>query len=141
MRSRVNGTIDPHNYQARGIGIDPAWDDYAVFLSDMGECPEGHSIDRIDNDGSYGPGNCRWADRATQSRNNRRNRWIELHGEKMVVKDAARRLGITDSAIINAVKRLGLTYQQAIDRVVNGVRANERDVHGRYVGFSQQSSS
>ena len=52
-----------------GLTADPRWDDFEVFLSDMGEPPIGFSIDRIDCSVGYWPGNCRWADEVTQSRN------------------------------------------------------------------------
>jgi hypothetical protein len=64
------------HYAGRGITIDPAWiDDFEAFYAHMGPMPEGDfSIDRIDNNRSYVPGNCRWADRAVQQFNKRANK-------------------------------------------------------------------
>ena len=75
------------NYGARGIKMCDRWFySYENFLDDMGERPEGMSIDRIDVNGNYEPFNCRWANSETQCNNRRNNIYIEYNGETKTLK-------------------------------------------------------
>jgi hypothetical protein len=95
-------------YGARGITVCGRWrDSFEAFISDMGPRPSaGHSLDRIDNDGNYEPGNCRWATRSQQMRNTRQNHLLTVQGKTMTLVEAAEVAGINQNAALNRISYL-----------------------------------
>lgn len=92
-------------YGGRDITVCERWYTYENFLADMGERPVGLTIDRIDSNGNYELGNCRWADRKTQANNRRDNRYLEHNGERLPLAQWSERLGIELYTIVNRMKR------------------------------------
>lgn len=89
-----------NNYGGRGITMCESWtDSFEQFFRDMGQCPEGHTLDRIDNNGNYEPSNCRWASRATQNRNRRDTTMITHDGTTLSISDWADRTGLPHSML------------------------------------------
>jgi len=101
MISRCHNPNDTcyDRYGGRGISVCDEWHDFEQFYADMGNCPDGMSIDRIDNDGNYEPDNCRWATIIQQANNKSSNAMIEFNGERMSMMDWSRKLGISYPAL------------------------------------------
>ena len=94
------------NYGGRGIVVCERWlSSFQNFLDDMGPKPEGHTLDRIDNDGPYELANCRWLLRAAQELNKRSNRLITAFGETMPVSAMARRHGVKPETLFNRLAK------------------------------------
>lgn len=104
-RCRNPNTHQFKDYGGRGIKVCERWLVFANFLADMGPKPTPkHTIDRINNDGNYEPGNCRWATRKENNNNTRRSRRIEFNGERLTLQAWAERVGITAGTMHTRLK-------------------------------------
>lgn len=110
------------NYGGRGIKVDPAFDTFEGFLQHIGECPAGYSLDRIDYNGDYAPGNVRWADRKTQNRNRQTNVIVEYKGERKTVSEWAEVIGLDFSTLYQRL----FTYHWDIERSLTTSADNKR---------------
>lgn len=108
------------HYGGRGIGVCAEWaNSFHAFLEDMGERPEGTSLDRIDNSKGYSKGNCRWADKTTQARNSDQVVWVVVNGERKRLVEWCEAFGISINTVRDRVKYKGYTYEGAIMRALH----------------------
>jgi hypothetical protein len=85
----------------------------------MGECPINGTLERVDNDGSYGPENCRWASRLEQAKNKRTTRWLTARGETKHLAEWARFLGCSPAAILARLSA-GMLEEDAVTKPIPG---------------------
>lgn len=108
-----------HANHSRGLYKDVSycdrWSDFRNFYEDMGERPDGTTLDRIDTFGNYEPTNCRWADIITQENNRRNNVKYEIDGEMLTLPQIARKYGISRSNLANKIYLLGWDMNDAVD--------------------------
>lgn len=135
-------SISYSNYGGRGIYICDRWrNSFQNFLDDMGEKPDGKSIERIDNDGPYSPENCIWADRKTQSRNRRANRVIRFKGQEMCLSDWARTLGMPMSALSRRINHLGWDTEKALTTPIKKSLHSKANLHQKSTDYLERPRS
>jgi hypothetical protein len=108
MRDRCNNIFskDHKYYGGKNIKICERWNDFSLFLLDMGYKPtEGHSIDRIDSNGDYEPNNCRWATVTEQNRNRTNIRKLTYKDKCLYVPEWAELTCISADKIHKRIKR------------------------------------
>ena len=119
MRARCYAPCNANdgNYQKLGIKVCERWDSFANFYADMGDRPEGHSLDRIDNSKDYEPNNCRWATVETQVKNRGNfNINITYNGKTQCLKDWAREYKIPYVTLVFRVKRFPeLSFEEILN--------------------------
>lgn len=119
MRSRCLYVGDPHfvNYGGRGITICPQWigrHGFKTFVADMGDRPQRHTLERIDNSKGYSPGNCRWATRHEQARNKRNNKMLTHDGKTLCLQEWSEVTGIDVGTLGSRLNRLGWSVADAL---------------------------
>jgi hypothetical protein len=117
MKQRCLNAKHPQykNYGARGITICAEWLNSAQrFADDMGERPDGMTIDRKNNDGPYCKDNCRWATKAEQRINQRTVRLITVHGETKPLRHWALAYGIKEWTLHHRIFRMGMSPEVAV---------------------------
>jgi hypothetical protein len=122
MRSRCNRINQ--DYSCRGITYDERWDSFENFYLDMGEVPNGMSIDRIDVNGNYTKDNCRWATREQQANNTRANVFLEYGGKKQTVAQWAKELGMKPDKLRSRL-RYGWSTERALEEGNEPIPADE----------------
>jgi hypothetical protein len=108
MRRRCHRPQRPdyHRYGGRGIVVCDRWrNDFAAFYADMGPRPEGHTLERKDNDGPYSPDNCKWVPRHEQDHNRRTSHFVVIDGVRMTSSAAAASAGLSPSLVLDRLKR------------------------------------
>lgn len=96
-RCYTNSNSEFKRYGGRGIRVCDRWlgpNGFDNFLSDLGERPDGYSIERVDVGADYSPENCKWIPRGDQAKNTRNTVWYLIDGEKMCQMDAAKKLNV-----------------------------------------------
>jgi len=109
---------DPTNrnyprYGGRGISVCERWKNIENFMYDMGQCPDGHTLERIDVNGDYTPENCKWATIREQNRNRTSSIWLTYNNQTKLQSEWAKEIGITQAALKNRLDT-GWTLEEAL---------------------------
>jgi hypothetical protein len=102
-------------YGAKGIKVCDRWKSFENFYTDMGEKPDGKTLDRIDSSGDYSKENCRWSTANEQARNRVNTSFVEYEGRQIAVAALAEKVGVKRKVILERLKR-GLTIELAISK-------------------------
>ena len=113
-------------YGGRGITVCEKWMRFDGFLDDMGERPDGTTLDRIDNNLGYDPSNCRWATPKRQQRNRRDTVFVTFDGKTYSIADWADILGIKKGTLRDRIVRYKWDTERALTEPVHRRATNLR---------------
>lgn len=108
------------DYGGRGVTVCDRWLGFEEFYGDMGTCPEGHSIEREENNGNYEPGNCHWATRTEQCRNRRTNKPLTHEGRTQLEIEWAEELGMSHKTLNRRLNVYKWTVARAVTTPLRG---------------------
>jgi hypothetical protein len=130
-RCQDSRRADWARYGGRGVTVCQRWrDSFPAFYEDMGPRPTpAHSIDRINNDGNYEPGNCHWATIAEQASNKSNNRYLTFDGQTLTVSQWARKLGIKVDVLNLRLSHYNWTVERALTQPVRPRRWGKKPRH------------
>jgi len=114
MKSRCDNPKNPdyENYGGKGVTYDPSWSKFEAFYADMGDRPEGLTLDRRDGESNYTVANCRWATAVEQSSNKRTSRFVEFKGEQMTLAEFGRRIGLDRRLVRHRIVNKGQSPEE-----------------------------
>ena len=117
MRRRCYNEKDKDfcKYGGRGIVVCDRWEEFDLFLADMGQPKAGQSLDRKNNNLGYSPGNCRWATAKQQANNRRSSRWIGFGGETHTLAQWAEKLDVRIDTLWRRLDR-GISLERALKK-------------------------
>ena len=101
-------------YGGRGISVCPSWQKFENFYSDVGDPPDGCTLDRVDSNGNYEPGNVRWASAEVQANNTRKSVRFTVNGEVLTLRELADKYEIKKSTLRSRIYSYGMTAEEAI---------------------------
>jgi len=143
MLSRCN---NPNNgayiyYGSRGIAVCKRWLRFGNFQKDMGERPEGLTIERIDNNGDYKLSNCKWATTKEQMNNNRHNVVLTYKGVSMTMQQWAEKLGIHRACLWARVNKKLPTYLIFNSKKISSKGKKYKTKYTKRFGFNLEELS
>ena len=115
MKSRCGNPCagNYERYGAKGVTYDESWETFDNFLEDMGERPDGKTLDRIDSKKGYSKDNCRWATPSEQQSNRKNCMQITYNGITQTAAAWAKNLGLSKSTVWNRIKA-GWNIEEAV---------------------------
>lgn len=113
-RGMLKRCLNHPRYAGRGIKVCERWKTFENFLADMGQPPDGYSIERNDNNLDYEPGNCEWIPQWKQTRNTSRTKRISINGESLSLAEWCERLGARYRLVYDRIQVLGWEPSRAL---------------------------